>query len=201
MRPAGMLMKRITMRNSYIRILKRCLRMKSAQPTAKDLLECWQDAPLVNRFRRMHSKTKRKIRINTIYYNICPAEVSLLDSMLKRKEYSNTGKYVFPGIAYDCSLNWYRRFLKSAGNGRVHKKRVSYLYRTATTTYPCLIPHLGESVGAGRIRLTPAQKYEFLLSLQRKKELSAILSLFFESRMPKRLPGCVSEGGAGRVNE
>ena len=32
------------------------------------LLECWQDAPLVNRFRRMHSKTKRKIRINTIYY-------------------------------------------------------------------------------------------------------------------------------------
>ena len=89
--------------------------------------------------------------------------------MLKRKEYSNTGKYVFPGIAYDCSLNWYRRFLKSAGNGRVHKKRVSYLYRTATTTYPCLIPHLGESVGAGRIRLTPAQKYEFLLSLQKKK--------------------------------
>ena len=78
----------------------------------------------------------------------------MLDSMLKRKEYSNTGKYVFPGIAYDCSLNWYRRFLKSAGNGRVHKKRVSYLYRTATTTYPCLIPHLGESVGAGRIRLT-----------------------------------------------
>lgn len=135
------------------------------------------------------------------YYNICPAEVSLLDSMLKRKEYSNTGKYVFPGIAYDCSLNWYRRFLKSAGNGRVHKKRVSYLYRTATTTYPCLIPHLGESVGAGRIRLTPAQKYEFFVSLQRKKELSAILSLFFESRMPKRLPGCVSEGGAGRVNE
>ena len=125
----------------------------------------------------------------------------MLDSMLKRKEYSNTGKYVFPGIAYDCSLNWYRRFLKSAGNGRVHKKRVSYLYRTATTTYPCLIPHLGESVGAGRIRLTPAQKYEFFVSLQRKKELSAILSLFFESRMPKRLPGCVSEGGAGRVNE
>ena len=88
--------------------------------------------------------------------------------MLKRKEYSNTGKYVFPGIAYDCSLNWYRRFLKSAGNGRVHKKRVSYLYRTATTTYPCLIPHLGDSVGAGRIRLTPAQKYEFFVSLQRK---------------------------------
>ena len=47
----------------------------------------------------------------------------MLDSMLKRKEYSNTGKDVVLGIAYDCSLNWYRRFLKSAGNGRVHKKK------------------------------------------------------------------------------
>ncbi|MBE5685996.1 MAG: hypothetical protein EGQ86_07020 [Alistipes sp.] len=44
------------------------------------------------------------------YYNICPAEVSLLDSILKRKEYNNTGKYVFPGIVYDCSLNWYDGF-------------------------------------------------------------------------------------------
>ena len=38
------------------------------------------------------------------------------------------------------------------------KKRVSYLYRTATTSYPCLLPHLGDSEGAGRIRLTRAQK-------------------------------------------
>ena len=123
--------------------------------------------------------------------------------MLKRKEYSNTGKYVFPGIAYDCSLNWYRRFLKSAGNGRVHKKRVSYLYRTATTTYPCLIPHLGESVGAGRIRLTPAQKYEFFVSLQRKKELSAILSLFFESRGIERAgwTGFGEQSGRELMNE
>ena len=30
--------------------------------------------------------------------------------MLKRKEYNNTGKYVFPGIVYDCSLNWYDGF-------------------------------------------------------------------------------------------
>ncbi len=35
-----------------------------------------------------------------------------------------------------------------------HKKWVSYLYRTATTTYPCCLPTLGDSVGAGRIRLT-----------------------------------------------
>jgi hypothetical protein len=38
------------------------------------------------------------------------------------------------------------------------KKRVSYLYRTATTAYPCSIPCLGDSAGAGRIRLTRAQK-------------------------------------------
>ena len=127
-------------------------------------------------------------------------------------------RYAFflPATQYDwilcrrqvCLLTFFHAAMeqKSGARGYVtrapyNKKRVSSLYRTATTTYPCLIPHLGESVGAGRIRLTPAQKYEFFVSLQRKKELSAILSLFFESRMPKRLPGCVSEGGAGRVNE
>ena len=40
------------------------------------------------------------------------------------------------------------------GQKRGYEKWVSYLYRTATTTYPCLLPHLGDSVGAGRIRLT-----------------------------------------------
>ena len=38
------------------------------------------------------------------------------------------------------------------------KKRVSDLCRTATTTYPCYIPVLGDSVGAGRTGLTPAQR-------------------------------------------
>ena len=38
------------------------------------------------------------------------------------------------------------------------KKRVSYLYRTATTAYPCSLPRLGDSAGAGRIRLTLAQR-------------------------------------------
>ncbi len=32
----------------------------------------------------------------------------------------------------------------------------SYLYRTATTIYPCCIPALGDSIGAGRIRLAGA---------------------------------------------
>jgi len=34
------------------------------------------------------------------------------------------------------------------------KKWVSYLYRTATTTYPCFRQDLGDSAGADRIRLT-----------------------------------------------
>lgn len=32
----------------------------------------------------------------------------------------------------------------------------SYSYRTATTTYPCSVPDLGASVGAGRMRLAIA---------------------------------------------
>lgn len=46
----------------------------------------------------------------------------------------------------------------------MHKKRVSYLYRTATTKHPCCIPTLGDSMGAGRIRLTQLQKYDFFLN-------------------------------------
>lgn len=34
------------------------------------------------------------------------------------------------------------------------EKRASYSHRTATTTYPCYLPILGDSVGAGRTRLT-----------------------------------------------
>ena len=33
------------------------------------------------------------------------------------------------------------------------KKWASYLHRTATTAYPCYVPILGDSAGAGRIRL------------------------------------------------
>jgi hypothetical protein len=39
------------------------------------------------------------------------------------------------------------------------KKPASYSHRTATTTRPCYIPVLGDSVGAGRIRLAGAQRY------------------------------------------
>jgi hypothetical protein len=40
------------------------------------------------------------------------------------------------------------------------KKPASYSHRTATTTRPCYIPVLGDSAGAGRIRLAGAQRYK-----------------------------------------
>lgn len=45
--------------------------------------------------------------------------------------------------------------------GRVfldHKKRVSLLYRAATTKYPCFDQDLGDSMGADRIGLTLVQR-------------------------------------------
>jgi len=38
------------------------------------------------------------------------------------------------------------------------KKLASYSHRTATTARPCYIPVLGDSAGAGRIRLARAAK-------------------------------------------
>jgi hypothetical protein len=43
------------------------------------------------------------------------------------------------------------------------KKLASYSHRTATTARPCYIPVLGDSAGAGRIRLAGAK-----ISLKRK---------------------------------
>ena len=41
----------------------------------------------------------------------------------------------------------------------------SYSYRTATTTYPCYVPVLGDSVGAGRMRLAIANiQYALLIA-------------------------------------
>ena len=38
------------------------------------------------------------------------------------------------------------------------KKRVSDLYRTATTAYPCSIPRLGEFCGSWSYKTYPPQK-------------------------------------------
>lgn len=36
------------------------------------------------------------------------------------------------------------------------QKMASYLHRTATTIYPCCVPTLGDSTGAGRVGLAGA---------------------------------------------
>jgi hypothetical protein len=41
----------------------------------------------------------------------------------------------------------------------VNKKWVSYLYRTATTVYPCYLPILGEFNRSWSYKTYPAQKY------------------------------------------
>jgi hypothetical protein len=42
-----------------------------------------------------------------------------------------------------------------------NKKWASSFYRTATTRYPCCVPALGDSRGAGRKRLTHGKGTEF----------------------------------------
>lgn len=59
---------------------------------------------------------------------------------------------------------------------------MSSLYRTATTAYPCLIPHLGDSAGAGRIRLTRGYKSSKIL------DHSKIRAFFFFAPHPKSVP-------------
>ncbi len=44
-----------------------------------------------------------------------------------------------------------------------YKKMASDLHRTATTTYPCCVPTLGESAGAGRVGLAGANIQSFYI--------------------------------------
>ncbi len=41
------------------------------------------------------------------------------------------------------------------------QKMASYLHRTATTIYPCCVPTLGDSTGAGRVGLADANIQSF----------------------------------------
>ncbi len=43
--------------------------------------------------------------------------------------------------------------------GGYDQKTASYLHRTATTIYPCCVPTLGDSIGAGRVGLAEPQIY------------------------------------------
>lgn len=61
---------------------------------------------------------------------------------------------------------------------RVNKKRrVSYLYRTATTSYPCYIPVLGDFRGSWSYKTYPMQKYGLFLDWQAKKRKKLFESL------------------------
>jgi hypothetical protein len=53
---------------------------------------------------------------------------------------------------------------------------------TATTTYPCYLPVLGDSAGAGNL---PPQKYEF--SLLRQANLFFFIISFFDSSFGERI--------------
>jgi len=44
-----------------------------------------------------------------------------------------------------------------------NKKMASDLHRTATTAYPCCVPTLGESAGAGRVGLAGANIQTFYI--------------------------------------
>ena len=55
------------------------------------------------------------------------------------------------GTCYSCKM-------KNASLCIKAKKLASYLHRTATTARPCYIPVLGDSAGAGRIRLASGCK-------------------------------------------
>ena len=44
----------------------------------------------------------------------------------------------------------------------IKQRRVSYSYRTATTSYPCYIPVLGDFRGSWSYKTYPMQKYGLL---------------------------------------
>ncbi len=57
----------------------------------------------------------------------------------------------------------------------------SYSYRTATTTYPCYVPVLGDSVGAGRMRLAIA-KIQLDSNITRIKHFVLIKSIQIKTK-------------------
>ena len=52
----------------------------------------------------------------------------------------------------------------------IKQRRVSYSYRTATTSYPCYIPVLGDFRGSWSYKTYPMQKYGLFLDWQAKNE-------------------------------
>lgn len=57
----------------------------------------------------------------------------------------------------------------------------SYSYRTATTTYPCYVPVLGASVGAGRMRLAAANiQFVYLIPKNTPSIVENFVFIFFD---------------------
>jgi len=57
-----------------------------------------------------------------------------------------------------------------------HKKMASYLHHTATTIYPCCVPALGDSTGAGCVGLATAKIRPFKASASNFSNHFAFLS-------------------------
>lgn len=55
-------------------------------------------------------------------------------------------------------VGWYQTFIPETVKPRRIKKGASYSYRTATTSYPCFVPDLGELRGSWSYKTYPAAK-------------------------------------------
>ena len=56
-----------------------------------------------------------------------------------------------------------------AGVGYGHKKRVSLIYRTATTAYPCCLPALGEFCRSWSYMTYPGTKVRKFINIPNEK--------------------------------
>lgn len=81
--------------------------------------------------------------------------------------------------------------------GGYTKKKGKLLISHRYDHIPLLDSSPGESVGAGRIRLTPAQKYEFFVSLQEKGTICDFVAVFREPDAEKAAWMCLG----GRCGE
>ena len=62
-----------------------------------------------------------------------------------------------------------------AGVGYGHKKRVSLIYRTATTAYPCCLPALGEFCRSWSYMTYPGTKVRKFINIPNENEVSLFL--------------------------
>ncbi len=72
----------------------------------------------------------------------------------------------------------------------IRKKWASYLYRTATTTYPCCVPTLGDSAGAGRTGLARRKSNKLLI----KHAIKSKKNIFFIQQVMLLLTFVIVDG-------